>query len=275
MAFLAVLREGFETVGLPARDVPGQRQRGQRRRSAPSSASWLRLALGYAIYRGGVRLNLARFFTLTSVVLVVVAAGLLMTAAHTAHEAGWLNLGQAQALDLTWLVRPGTPWSALRHRRARHPAAPRRSSRSSSGRSTSSRCSSSSCAPRPPTATTRPGVDDRPLPAPDPRRAHPPATDATSMLTAARTRRAPPRPQGLTRRQRWSPLAAAVAAARLRLRGPTRRGRRPGHRRRSPHGHRSSFTDDGCAPSPATVPRRPINFEMTQHGRRARSPRPR
>jgi high-affinity iron transporter len=47
------------------------------------------------------------------VVLVVVAAGLLMTAAHTAHEAGWLNLGQQRAFDLSWLVLPGTPVSAL------------------------------------------------------------------------------------------------------------------------------------------------------------------
>ena len=39
------------------------------------------VALGFAIFRGGVRLNMARFFTLTSVVLVLVAAGLVMTAA--------------------------------------------------------------------------------------------------------------------------------------------------------------------------------------------------
>jgi high-affinity iron transporter len=56
---------------------------------------------------------MARFFTLTSVVLVIVAAGLVMTAVHTAHEAGWVNFGQAQAADLSWLVRPGTPVAAL------------------------------------------------------------------------------------------------------------------------------------------------------------------
>ncbi len=36
-----------------------------------------------------------------------------MTALHTANEAGWLDIGQVQAFDLSWLVRPGTPLSAL------------------------------------------------------------------------------------------------------------------------------------------------------------------
>ena len=112
MAFLAVLREGLETAVF----LLATFQASLDRVSAPVGAL-LGIAaaalLGYALYRGGTRINLQRFFTLTSVVLVVVAAGLLMTAAHTAHEAGWLDLGQATALDLQWLVRPGTPWSAV------------------------------------------------------------------------------------------------------------------------------------------------------------------
>jgi high-affinity iron transporter len=107
MAFLAVLREGFETsVFLLAAFQASV---------APLAAGFgaiagvvVAAALGYGIYRGGVRLDLQRFFTITGVVLVLVAGGLLATAAHTAHEAGWLDVGQAQALDLTWLVRPGT-----------------------------------------------------------------------------------------------------------------------------------------------------------------------
>jgi high-affinity iron transporter len=39
----------------------------------------------------------------------VIAAGLVMTALHTANEAGWLTVGQTQAANLAWLVRPGTP----------------------------------------------------------------------------------------------------------------------------------------------------------------------
>jgi high-affinity iron transporter len=112
MAFLAVLREGFETAVflLATFDASGD-----------ATTSWLgavtgillAAAVGYGIYRGGVRLNLARFFLITGLVLVVIAAGLLMTAFHTANEAGWLTAGQAQAFDLSWLVRPGTPVSSL------------------------------------------------------------------------------------------------------------------------------------------------------------------
>ena len=112
MAFLAVLREGFETAVFLLATFHA---------SGDATLSWvgavvgilLAVAAGYAIYRGGVRLNLARFFRVTGLVLVVVAAGLVMTAFRTANEAGWLTMGQAQAFDLSWLVRPGTPVSSL------------------------------------------------------------------------------------------------------------------------------------------------------------------
>jgi high-affinity iron transporter len=112
MAFLAVLREGFETAVFLLATFHA---------SGDATTSWvgavigilLAAAIGYGIYRGGVRLNLSRFFRMTGLVLVVVAAGLVMTAFHTANEAGWLSVGQAQAFDLSWLVRPGTPLSSL------------------------------------------------------------------------------------------------------------------------------------------------------------------
>jgi high-affinity iron transporter len=112
MAFLAVLREGFETSVF----LLATFQASNDTVSAGIGATLgvlVAVALGYGIFRGGLRLNLARFFTITSAVLVLVAAGLVMTAFHTGHEAGWVNVGQAQALDLTWLVRPGTPVAAL------------------------------------------------------------------------------------------------------------------------------------------------------------------
>jgi high-affinity iron transporter len=42
-----------------------------------------------------------------------VAAGLFVSAVHTAHEATWVNVGQTQVADLSAVVRPGTPISSL------------------------------------------------------------------------------------------------------------------------------------------------------------------
>jgi high-affinity iron transporter len=112
MAFLAVLREGFETAvfllaAFQASTSPGLAGTGA------VIGILLAVVLGYGIYRGGVRLNLSRFFRATGVVLVLVAAGLVMTALHTAHEAGWVNFGQRRVADLSWFVLPGTPVSSL------------------------------------------------------------------------------------------------------------------------------------------------------------------
>ncbi len=107
MAFLAVLREGFETsVFMLAafQDTSNTAAAGAGAVLGLAAA----IALGWGIYRGGVRINLSRFFRITGFVLVLVAAGLLATSIHTAHEATWVNGLQSQALDLSWLVQPGT-----------------------------------------------------------------------------------------------------------------------------------------------------------------------
>ncbi len=112
MAFFAVLREGLETaVFLLAAFQAAEN-------SVVAGLGALlgiltAVVIGAGLYRGGIKLNLARFFRITSVFLVLVAAGLLATAAHTAHEAAWLNSLQGQALDLSWLVVPGTVTSSL------------------------------------------------------------------------------------------------------------------------------------------------------------------
>ncbi|HEY2206503.1 MAG TPA: iron uptake transporter permease EfeU [Pseudonocardia sp.] len=112
MAFLAVLREGFETAVF----LLAAFQASSNAALAGFGALLgivLAVLLGYAIYRGGVKINMSRFFRITGVVLVVVAAGLVMSAFHTAHEAGWVNFGQERVADLSWLVLPGTPVSSL------------------------------------------------------------------------------------------------------------------------------------------------------------------
>lgn len=105
MVFLAVLKEGFETSVFILATV----------QAASSTTVALvgallgvlaAIAIGIGIFTGGVRLNLAKFFTATSVFLIFVAAGLVLTALRTAHEAGWINIGQQQTVDLSWLA-PG------------------------------------------------------------------------------------------------------------------------------------------------------------------------
>ncbi len=112
MAFLAVLREGFETSVFLLAAFQDSTDT-----TAAGAGAVLGLvaaiAIGLGLYRGGVRINLTRFFRFTGLILVFVAAGLLASAAHTGHEAGWINSFQSQALDLTWLVQPGTISGAL------------------------------------------------------------------------------------------------------------------------------------------------------------------
>ena len=112
MAFLAVLREGFETVVflLAAFNESGS---GSAAGIGAALGIVVAVALGFGIYRGGVRLNLSKFFRATGLVLVFVAAGLVVNALHTAHEAGWLNIGQGGTVDLTWLVAPGSVRASL------------------------------------------------------------------------------------------------------------------------------------------------------------------
>jgi high-affinity iron transporter len=112
MAFLAVLREGFETaVFLLA--ILNSSTNTTTSMTGAALGIVVAVAIGYGIYRGGVKINMARFFRLTGIVLVLVAAGLLATAAHTAHEAGWLDSWQGQALNLRGLVDPGSVRAAL------------------------------------------------------------------------------------------------------------------------------------------------------------------
>jgi high-affinity iron transporter len=112
MAFLAVLREGFETSVFMLAAFQDATDT-----AAAGAGAVLGLAgaivLGIALYRGGAHINLSRFFRATGLVLVLVAAGLLASAIHAAHEAGWLGGLQAQAIDLSWLVEPGTVSGSL------------------------------------------------------------------------------------------------------------------------------------------------------------------
>jgi high-affinity iron transporter len=104
MAFLAVLKEGFETAVFLL--AAAETSHGNRWFAVLGGALGIGAAvlLGVGLYFGGLKLNLGRFFRITGVFLVLIAAGLVLGALRTAHEAGWVTIGQQQALDFSaWI----------------------------------------------------------------------------------------------------------------------------------------------------------------------------
>lgn len=111
MAFIAVLREGFETAFF----LVALFTNAQDKTVGVSGALLgigVAVVIGVLLYRGGLRINLQRFFRATGVVLVVVVAGLAAFGMRAALEAGWINQ-TAQLADFTSFVKPGSVQSAL------------------------------------------------------------------------------------------------------------------------------------------------------------------
>ena len=88
VAFLVVVREGLETAlflfGAAETSSPGATLAGGLLGLAAA------IGLGYGIYRGGLRLDLRAFFSVTSLLLVFFAAGMLAHGVHEFVEAGLL-----------------------------------------------------------------------------------------------------------------------------------------------------------------------------------------
>jgi high-affinity iron transporter len=112
MAFLAVLKEGFETSVFLLATFQASTSSGAAVLGAVIGIGGA-IAIGIGLYTGGVRLNLSRFFTVTGVFLVFVAGGLVVTTLRTAHEAGWISFGQQRTIDLSWLAPTGSVQAAL------------------------------------------------------------------------------------------------------------------------------------------------------------------
>mgnify|MGYP005849994045 CR=1 FL=1 len=102
LAFVAVLREGFETALFLFAAA-----------SASSPAETLvggllglgaAVGLGYILYSGSRRLNLRAFFNVSGLLLILFAAGLLAHGVHELEEAALLPVVVAKVWDLRWLL---------------------------------------------------------------------------------------------------------------------------------------------------------------------------
>jgi high-affinity iron transporter len=71
------------------------------------------VAMGFAFYKGVLKINLAKFFRYTGIILIVVAAGVLSYGVHDLQEAGVLpglnNLG----FDVSNAIPPASWWGTL------------------------------------------------------------------------------------------------------------------------------------------------------------------
>ncbi|TKA10233.1 iron uptake transporter permease EfeU [Actinacidiphila oryziradicis] len=111
-AFLAVGREGLETslfiwTAVQATDD------GVRPLVGAALGLLTAVLLGWLFYRGALRINLAKFFTWTGAMLVVVAAGVLAYGVHDLQEAGWVPGLGSRAFDISTTIPPDSWYGTL------------------------------------------------------------------------------------------------------------------------------------------------------------------
>src|SRR4029450_13073218 len=89
MAFLAVVREGLETSLIFYSAVQGADLNGGPLFALIGGIA-TSVAIGYLMYATAIRINLSKFFTITGVLLILVAAGIFKYGVHDLQEAGVL-----------------------------------------------------------------------------------------------------------------------------------------------------------------------------------------
>lgn len=104
-AFFAVVREGLETAVFAYANF-----RTATSNSAPALGLTIGLIaavlLGWLIYRRAIAINLSKFFTITGVALVVIAAGVLAYGVHEFQELGWFPGDGNYAWNITeWMAK--------------------------------------------------------------------------------------------------------------------------------------------------------------------------
>ncbi|MFD9438894.1 iron uptake transporter permease EfeU [Streptomyces sp. NPDC060006] len=112
-AFLAVGREGLETALFVWASVRASGDGTQGPLIGVLLGILTAVVLGYLFYRGTVRINLARFFTWTGGMLVIVAAGVLAYGVHDLQEADFLPGLTDKAFDISGTIPPDSWYGTL------------------------------------------------------------------------------------------------------------------------------------------------------------------
>src|SRR4051794_6744927 len=111
IAFLAIVREGLETILLFFASAQGATT------AAPLMGIGAGLAtsvvLGVLLYAGAIRINLTRFFTISGVLLIFVAAGIFKYGVHDFQEAGVLPGLSHLAFDISGVLDPNTWYGSV------------------------------------------------------------------------------------------------------------------------------------------------------------------
>lgn len=109
LVFFAVLREGIETViflGAASRveetNILG-----------PLLGTGIALVIGWLFFWGATKLRIKWFFKVTSIILILFAAGLMAHGVHEFQEAGVLPVFIENVWDINWLVNEKGTWGSI------------------------------------------------------------------------------------------------------------------------------------------------------------------
>lgn len=111
VAFLTVGREGLETAAIIWSTIIGTTT--TRPFIGATLGILVAVGLGIAIYRGAIKVNLSKFFTITGALLIVVAAGVLAYGVFDLQEARVLPGFGSRIFDISSTIPPDSWYGTL------------------------------------------------------------------------------------------------------------------------------------------------------------------